>query len=404
MPTKKKQTQKKKSAPAVPARVKLLTAVLVVILVGGVTAVKYFQSPPGRVVLLDRGFDTYYTQVRDDIGGALASALGEFDLRDAIGESIEVGRRRGHTFHRLAWDIPCPDGTDLLLVNVALTEAIERVGAHVRQSDEADGGKTLVFTAGTQFYETHQLTIRKPGPVARVSTPDTDRVQPPAGRRPDGRLAIVIDDFGYQRNDVVSGMLSMGFPVSISILPSLPHSRYVLEKAKEMGRCVLLHLPMEANEPYPTDLTVVTVKMSDREIFRVVERYLLSLPGVEGVNNHQGSLATTDRRVMDAVLQVVERHHMFFLDSLTSPKSVAYNTARELGMPAARNSIFLDDDTEDAAVVEERLRRAVQLARNNGIAVAIGHPHRWTFDALRSSEKFLLGAGVDLVYVSELVE
>ena len=95
---------------------------------------------------------------------------------------------------------------------------------------------------------------------------------------------------------------------------------------------------------------------------------------------------------------------MFFLDSLTSPKSVAYNMARDLGMPAARNSIFIDADTEDATVVKERLLRAVALARNNGVAVAIGHPHPWTLQALRSTEDYLRGADVKLVYLSDVVQ
>ena len=103
-------------------------------------------------------------------------------------------------------------------------------------------------------------------------------------------------------------------------------------------------------------------------------------------------------------MRVLKERDLFFLDSLTSAKSVAYNTAREHGIPAARNSVFLDADTDDAAVVEERLRRLVAIAKKNGSAIGIGHPTSWTVKALKDSEAYLKNAGVELVYVSQLVK
>jgi hypothetical protein len=107
---------------------------------------------------------------------------------------------------------------------------------------------------------------------------------------------------------------------------------------------------------------------------------------------------------MKAVMTALERYDVFFLDSLTSPKSLAYNTAREMGVPAARNSVFLDDDTEDSEVVEERLRRLVAVARRQGSAIGIAHPHPWTLEALKANRAYLDNSGVELVYVSELVD
>jgi uncharacterized protein len=116
-----------------------------------------------------------------------------------------------------------------------------------------------------------------------------------------------------------------------------------------------------------------------------------------------GSLATTDARVMRIVCKVLGDRHLFLLDSLTSPKSVAYNTAVSDGVPAASNSLFIDDSTERSEDVEARLRELMEIARVHGRAVGIGHPHPWTLEALRNSLDYLETSGVELVTVCDLV-
>ena len=106
---------------------------------------------------------------------------------------------------------------------------------------------------------------------------------------------------------------------------------------------------------------------------------------------------------MRIVLGVVKDHGLFFFDSLTSNKSIAYNTAKEMGIATARNTIFLDADTEDPEVVERRIRQLVSRAQTNGTAVGIGHPRRWTLDALENSETYLKNAGIELVYLTDIV-
>jgi polysaccharide deacetylase 2 family uncharacterized protein YibQ len=178
----------------------------------------------------------------------------------------------------------------------------------------------------------------------------------------------------------------------------------VLALARDAHRCTLLHLPMQAEEPeQQPDTEPVGTDMSNRQIRRLVGDYLDAMEGIDGVNNHQGSLATADERVMRATLGPVRDRGLFFLDSLTSPKSVAYNTARELGVPTARNTIFLDADTEDAAVVTTRLRQLLETAARNGAAVGIGHPHEWTLEALEHAGRLLREYGVEMVPVCDLV-
>jgi polysaccharide deacetylase 2 family uncharacterized protein YibQ len=373
---------------------KALAAVLVVLAVAGIVTVKFLQTPRGRALLLDRGAITYYAQVQEEVGDALKAALEDYGLRRHIAERATFAHTDGETVLVLEWDVPCGESTNFVRLNVSLTKAAQSAGARVRRSEESDDGSALELRVGTGRFDTHRITVRRaPRPtVAETAT----RTRP--------MVAIVIDDFGYNHNGVVEAMLALDVPITVSILPTLPYSQRILERARELGRCTLLHLPMEPEEDVTADIPPVTTAMGEQEIAAMVAKYVESMPGIDGVNNHQGSLATADRRVMKTVLDTLEGYDLFFLDSLTSPKSLAYNTARELGVPAAQNSVFLDADTEDVGVVEERLRRLAETAQRSGSAIGIGHPHVWTLEAIRSNAAYFENSGVEMVYLSELVE
>lgn len=383
----------------VPGSVKFLTFLLVVLAVGGAAGVKYLKSPRGAVFLADRGAVVAYGRVQRELGAAMKHALEEHGLRRNIRVVRGAATGRAHTAADrapLAWDIPCDESIDLLQVNVSLTAAVEAVGGVVRNAEEKDGGRTLVFEAGTHRHDTHRLTLRleRPEVIARVI--------PPAESLP--KLALVIDDFGYAKGGIAREMLDLDIPLTIAVIPTLRHSAAVVALAKERGRCVLLHLPMEGTEPEAVDVEPISGRMSDDEIAALARRYVQSLPGIDGVNNHQGSVATADERVVKIVMGVLAQERLFFLDSLTSPKSVAYNAAVDAGLRAARSTMFLDDGTERREDVEANLRRLVETALARGSAIGIAHPHPWTFEALRDNLDYLESAGVELVTVCALVE
>jgi polysaccharide deacetylase 2 family uncharacterized protein YibQ len=394
MPPRKKKARSRSTARKKTARFpRVLAVALILTLVAGVVLVKYFQTPAGRSRLLDAGFHGYYAQVQNDIGEAMREVLSDHNLRGRLEERALFEKAHGETIRCLQWRITCEGPCDYILINVALTRAVREAGGAVRHSEEIDDGGTFLFTVGTNDFDTHRLRFIKAGQKAAA------RDEP---RYP--RVAIVIDDLGYSRNGVVTDLLSLDLPLTIAVLPTLPHSVFALERARSQGKCTILHLPMEPDGTRGSDLEMVTTGMDEMEIERLVRRYISSLPGIEGVNNHQGSRATADPRVMTAVLEAIRKERLFFLDSLTSNKSVAYNTARELGVATARNSLFIDADTEETEVVERRIRQLVSMARANGSAVGIGHPRRWTVDALRNSKTFLENTDIELVFLSDIVE
>ncbi|MDH3214828.1 MAG: divergent polysaccharide deacetylase family protein [Candidatus Krumholzibacteria bacterium] len=394
MPKKKR----KKSPKTVPLRVRLLVAFLMVTTIAGIGLVKLLETTRGKVILLDIGFTSYYDIVQEELDGDLRRSLIQFGLLNGLTEEVRITRVRGDAYYVRHWKTRCDGPCSSAKINLAVTKSAKRRGAVASSSLEnwgkrAVAGATIVITVGSRRYPTHRITIDKPRhtPQALPAPPTVPK------------LALVIDDFGYSKADVVEAFFEMDLPLTISVIPSLPRTRYAIERAKSSGKQAILHLPMEA-EDHQAQEGVILTTMDDDRIRGMVDRYLKETSGVVGVNNHQGSLATRDPRVMETVIRVIKQQGLFFLDSLTSAESIAYNTARNLGVPTAKNDLFLDDDTEDPLVVEDRLLRLVALAKQRGWAVGIGHPKSWTYEAISRNEQVLKESGVDLVFVSEIME
>ncbi len=135
----------------------------------------------------------------------------------------------------------------------------------------------------------------------------------------------------------------------------------------------------------------------------MLESDLASVPGAAGVNNHMGSAATADARVMRAVAGVLAARSLFFLDSRTTDATVAQRAAAEASVPNAARRVFLDDViTEDA--VQDRLWELVRRAKEEQSAVAIGHPYAVTLRVLERELPKMAEEGVRLVKVGELVK
>jgi polysaccharide deacetylase 2 family uncharacterized protein YibQ len=376
----------------VPGSVKAFTFFLVVLALGGSIGVNYLKTTRGAVFLTDHGAVMAFGRAQRDASRILKHALETENLRRNVHVTRDAVRPEAKA--RVEWDIPCDEKTDLLKVNVALSEACEAAGLVVRRSEEFDKGKRLELQVGTHSLDTHKLTLHL------VSASVLARDVPPPEKRP--KLALVFDDFGYERGGISREVIELDIPMTVTILPTLRYSKDVLEMAKRDHRCVLLHLPMESEKKEKSDVDEVTVGMSDQEIANLVRTDLESLPGVDGVSNHEGSLATADMRVMKAVMNELTGRNLLYFDSLTSPKSVAYNAAVQTELRAVQNNLFLDDNTEHSDDVAKRLHELVELAKKNGVAIGIGHPHPWTFEAIRDNLDYLKDAGVELVTVCDL--
>jgi polysaccharide deacetylase 2 family uncharacterized protein YibQ len=160
-------------------------------------------------------------------------------------------------------------------------------------------------------------------------------------------------------------------------------------------------------EPYNADSFdpgpgALYVGDSSENIKRVIEANLSVVPFAIGVNNHMGSKFTECRKEITQSLCAIKRHGLFFVDSITSHRSIAYKTARNLGMPSTGRNIFLDNINDEAAILDQLLKlkhHALQYGR----AVGIGHPFPETAAAIGRFIKNLKGSGVDMVHVSAIL-
>ena len=251
--------------------------------------------------------------------------------------------------------------------------------------------------------------LPKGHPTAPSPTPSAVEARVPTGV-PHGtgapRIALVIDDCG-QRLDLMQRAVRSRVPLTFAVIPRLPRSRESAELAWGSGHEVIVHQPMEpeSGDENPGE-GAITVGMSRARIRAVLQGSLDGVPHAVGMNNHMGSRATSDPRLMADVLGVLEGlrpEGFYFLDSRTSAATVALQAARTARMPAAeRSSPFLDDDLSPAAIQGEL---AVLMARAtaDGQAVGIGHLKPETLAVLEAVLPGVPEAQYRFVFLSELV-
>jgi len=217
------------------------------------------------------------------------------------------------------------------------------------------------------------------------------------------RLALIIDDGGYN-TDKFKKMLGMGKPMTFAILPNTPHGREAAAMVHRGGGEVMLHLPMEPKEEemYPLEADTVLTGMKPEEIRRILRDDLEQIPFVRGVNNHMGSKATEDSRVMQALMSALKKDGLYFIDSHTSPRSRGPEAARKAGVAFWQNDGFLDREN-NLEKIKKAIRLAMRKARKGGKAVAIGHPHPLTAQAIREMIPEVEKEGIRLVFASEVV-
>ena len=366
------------------ARPRLVAAALLFGLLG-LAAIQLFTTRPGHVLLVRAGWQRPFLErlaVQLDVALVerfLSMGLLRTDLKSRRVAEAQ-GSVREYTFRAPAHLTPT-------LCNLWVTRAAAAVGAEILAAEEvhARGGEVSIVL-GFASRPTHRLRVR-PGP-------------PP--EQPVARLALVIDDLGHNMNDTVEAILDLGVPLTLAVLPDLPHSDDAFAAAAKRGLPALLHLPMQPEGRENAGRHLVRVGMKEAAIDALVEKYQRKYPGFVGINNHMGSLATADAATMGALGAVLARRDLLFLDSVTTPRSVAFRTARAQGVWSLRNDLFLDTDTESAATVAARFERLVALARRRGVAVGIVHPRPYTLEALRALVPRLQAEGIRFVTLEEL--
>lgn len=238
------------------------------------------------------------------------------------------------------------------------------------------------------------------GPRA-AGTPAPPVAPRPEARGPRPQIVIIIDDIGY--DDLrINRAMSIDPNLNFAVLPNSTRGAEVAERLNDHGFEILCHLPMEPrNANISPGENAVLTSMSDREITDATRSNIAAVPHARGVNNHMGSRATADRRVMTDVMRALP-HGMYFIDSRTGGRSVAADVAREQNVKTATRQVFLDDVQTEASV-HRQLAELSATARTKGVAIGIGHPHDVTLRVLAREVPQLRAKGFRFVRASEVV-
>jgi len=214
------------------------------------------------------------------------------------------------------------------------------------------------------------------------------------------RLAIVVDDLGNDRAQADS-LFRLAYPLTISVLPHEANSGEIAEEAHRRGFQVMLHLPMASNGGDKDEPIELHPGMPATDVERIFAAMLDTVPYASGVNNHEGSLGTADQKLMDELMPLLRRHDLFFIDSRTTAATVAETAAHAAGVPTARRNVFLDDE-QSVPAIRKQFELAIRDARENGSALAIGHPHAATLEVLGEMLPEAERRGLRLVFASDL--
>ncbi len=218
-----------------------------------------------------------------------------------------------------------------------------------------------------------------------------------------GRIAIVLDDWGYHLESC-GAIKDIPQPIAVAVLPGLAYSKAIAECAHDHHKVVMLHLPLEPHqylEHYPSNY-IITTNMRQQRVERLLEKNLDEVPFVEGVNNHMGSKATEDRRLMSIVFARLKERKLFFLDSMVTSKSICRDLAREMQINFTQRDVFLDNKNE-RVYIENQFAELAKLARRRGFAVAIGHDRPLTLQIVKEQLEKLQQEGFQIVSVEEFL-
>ena len=216
---------------------------------------------------------------------------------------------------------------------------------------------------------------------------------------PTAYISIIIDDMGYSL-DRGEQAIAISAPLTYAILPNSTHAKSLATTAFAAGKEIMVHLPMENTAQIPMARGALTSAQPKDDFLRAIDQSLNRVPHAAGINNHMGSALTQQPRAMRWLMEALKNRQMYFIDSRTTPYTIAFATAQSHQLRAASRDIFLDNDKSIYAI-DSSFQQLLRLARRKGTAIAIGHPHATTLAYLAMALPKI--ENIKVVSISELI-
>lgn len=210
------------------------------------------------------------------------------------------------------------------------------------------------------------------------------------------KLAIIFDDVTteYQINKIKD----IGYTTTLSVMPPTKRHPDSAKITKDLP-FYMIHLPLEARVFKNEETSTLHVNDSYEKVEKRIAQIRKLYPNAKYTNNHTGSKFTANEQAMDYLFKALKKYNFVFVDSRTTSKSVAKKMAKKYNMPYISRNVFLDNE-QDFKYIQGQLKKAINIAKKNGSAIAICHPHSITIKTLKES-KFLLD-GLDMIHLNQL--
>ncbi len=213
-------------------------------------------------------------------------------------------------------------------------------------------------------------------------------------------IAIIIDDMGHSYEQGVE-LINLPFPLTLSFLPERPFTKRLIEMANFHKKEIMLHTPMQNSMGFDLGFGGLRKNMDEATLKRTLIDSLQKIHYMVGLNNHMGSVLTTDPKAMKWVMETISQYPFYFVDSRTSSKSVAANMAAKFNIPNLSRDIFLDH-VQNRDFIQKQFLKLIAIAKKNGTAIAIGHPHPETVKYLSWALSKLDEKGISIATISSL--
>ena len=320
--------------------------------------------------------------------------LKNLTLNGISSESVHQFRDTQGALHLM---VDLAEGTYLKLESVLESE-FAKINAPVLGKEEQLGEEK-------NYYLWQVGEEKEKGLIILFSVEKEETKEPvPLRKEPRNRAAIIVDDMGYSLN-AIREICSFQKPLTISILPFSPFANETAQIAHQNSLEVILHLPLESinNREENNIEGLIHSQMTEEEVQKTVEINLEQVPYIKGANNHMGSKITANEAFMNIIIQSLKNRNLFFVDSRTTTRSIAYEIAQTMQVPSAYRHVFLDGKNQED-YIKGKLIELFRLARRNGKAVGICHPLEETLKTLRENLHLASEYNIELVFVSQIVE
>lgn len=216
-------------------------------------------------------------------------------------------------------------------------------------------------------------------------------------------VSIIIDDIGENYRQAAD-LIRAETPYTLAILPHTSHSRKIARLAASKGKEIMLHLPMQSVSHHDYPPGTLSLHMTKQQFESQLQKHINDMPGLKGINNHMGSLLTRHPGHMSWLMQTLaDDTGLYFVDSRTTDKSIAYQIAQEFDVPSLKRDVFLDPD-HGTRTLKQQFARFIKIAKKNRSALAIAHPYPDSIKFLQRNIHRLKQQGIKIVTVSELIK